>query len=110
MQAGRWSKPANPRRTAGKDRQSPFAILARQRGPMRILGLVLGSALGLMAQVDLVDPEYVIPKENPNASPADLARGGQLFGGQCAGCHGPKGEGGKGAILAQPRLRHAPDD
>jgi cytochrome c oxidase cbb3-type subunit 3 len=30
--------------------------------------------------------------------------------GQCARCHGSKGEGGRGAVLAQPRLRHAPDD
>ena len=77
---------------------------------MRLLGAVLVAmfqlvlALPLLAQVDL---EYIIPKANPNTSPADLARGEQLFKGQCAGCHGPKGEGGRGAVLAQPRLtRH----
>jgi putative heme-binding domain-containing protein len=52
----------------------------------------------------------VIPKVNPNTSPADLKTGQQLFLGQCARCHGPKGEGGRGAVLAQLRLRHAPDD
>jgi len=69
--------------------------------------LMLAAALPLAAQVD---PEYIIPKVNPNTSAADLARGEQLFKGQCAGCHGPKGEGGRGAVLAQPRLRRATDD
>lgn len=75
---------------------------------MRLAGMFVASALALGAQV--VDPEYVIPKENPNTSPADLKAGDKVFQAQCAGCHGPKGEGGKGAVLAQPRLRHAPDD
>ena len=77
---------------------------------MRLLLMVLASAAGLSAQVELTDPEYVIPKENPFAAPDDIKRGEQLFMGQCAGCHGPKGEGGRGAVLAQPRLRHAADD
>jgi len=77
---------------------------------MRFVGLILFSAFTLTAQVELVDPEYVIPQHNPHTSPGDLKRGEQLFRGQCAGCHGPKGEGGKGAFLAQPRLRRAPDD
>ena len=63
-----------------------------------------------MAQLVPFDPEYVIPKENPHTTPADLKNGQQLFMGQCARCHGPKGEGGRGAVLAQPKLRHAPDD
>lgn len=74
---------------------------------MRLLIASLISATAALAQVD---PEYVIPKENPNTSPADLKSGEKVFLGQCASCHGPKGEGGKGAVLAQPRLRHAPDD
>ena len=64
-------------------------------------------SLSLGAQVD---PGYVIPQQNPYNSPADLQNGEKLFLGQCGRCHGPKGEGGLGAILAQPRLRHAPDD
>ena len=74
---------------------------------MRLVCLVFSVALSAMAQVD---PEYVIPKTNPYATPADLKNGQQLFMGQCARCHGPKGEGGLGAVLAQPRLRRAPDD
>jgi cytochrome c oxidase cbb3-type subunit III len=74
---------------------------------MRFLCILLAFAYGAMAQID---PEYVIPKQNPNTSPEDLANGQKLFMGQCARCHGPKGEGGRGAVLAQPKLRHAPDD
>ncbi len=74
---------------------------------MRLLAIISLSALALAAQVD---PEYVLPKENPFTSAADLKIGEKLFRGQCGRCHGPKGEGGLGAILAQPRLRRAPDD
>ena len=86
-----------------------YDILGSQKGgsSMRLMCLTLFVALTAMAQVD---PEYVVPKKNPFATAADLKNGQQLFMGQCARCHGPKGEGGRGAVLAQPRLRHAPDD
>ena len=77
---------------------------------MRLVCMILSFALAATAQLVPFDPEYVIPKENPDTTPADLKNGQQLFMGQCARCHGPKGEGGRGAVLAQPRLRHAPDD
>lgn len=77
---------------------------------MRLPLIILASAASLAAQVGLTDPEYFVPKENPFTSPDDLKRGEQLFQGQCAGCHGPQGEGGRGAVLAQPRLRHVADD
>ncbi|HLX42742.1 MAG TPA: c-type cytochrome [Bryobacteraceae bacterium] len=50
------------------------------------------------------------PGPQPKASPEDLIEGQRVFGTQCAYCHGPKGEGGLGAVLALPRLSHAPDD
>ena len=68
--------------------------------------LALGAAV-LSAQID---PEYVVPNENPHTSPADLRRGEHLFMGHCASCHGPKGEGGRGPSLARPKLPRAPDD
>lgn len=74
---------------------------------MRLLCFIFSCGLAAMAQMD---PEYSIPKENPHTSPSDLEKGQQLFLGQCARCHGSKGEGGRGAVLAQPRLRRAPDD
>ena len=72
----------------------------------RVAGIFLFS-LSLGAQVD---PGYVIPQQNPYTTSADLQNGQKLFLGQCGRCHGPKGEGGIGALLAQPRLLHAPDD
>ena len=74
---------------------------------MRLVASTFLITFSLTAQVD---PGYVVPKENPFTTPSDLKRGEQLFLGQCGRCHGPKGEGGLGAILAQPRLRRAPDE
>src|ERR1700693_4357948 len=45
----------------------------------------------------------------PN-SRADLAAGEKLFSVHCALCHGPKGEGGRGPMLTQAKLSHAPSD
>jgi cytochrome c oxidase cbb3-type subunit 3 len=39
----------------------------------------------------------------------DLAGGERLYRTQCGYCHGPRGEGGRGATLARPRLPHAPN-
>jgi putative heme-binding domain-containing protein len=36
--------------------------------------------------------------------------GEAIYTGQCAICHGQRGEGGRGAPLARAKLRHAPDD
>ena len=43
-------------------------------------------------------------------SRTDLATGAKLFQNQCALCHGPKGEGGRGPMLALPTLSRATDD
>lgn len=40
----------------------------------------------------------------------DLARGEKLFQGHCALCHGTRGDGGRGPMLVQPKLKRAPDD
>ena len=44
------------------------------------------------------------------AQTAEMEQGKRLFESQCGSCHGPLGNGGKGANLAQPRLRRATDD
>jgi cytochrome c oxidase cbb3-type subunit III len=90
----------------------PYAILdsKKKEARMRLVGIIFSFALAAAAQQVPFDPEYVIPKENPDTTPADLKNGQQLFMGQCARCHGPKGEGGRGAVLARPKLPHAPDD
>jgi len=41
---------------------------------------------------------------------ADLDAGRKLFQTHCTVCHGPRGDGGKGTNLAQPRLPRANDD
>jgi cytochrome c oxidase cbb3-type subunit III len=48
-------------------------------------------------------------KPPPPRSAADLAQGERLFAGECASCHGPGGEGGRGPPLAVPRLTRAAD-
>jgi putative heme-binding domain-containing protein len=63
---------------------------------------------GFAAYAQEREPE--IPKENPYQTEADVARGKKLFLGHCAPCHGPVGNGGKGANLAQPVLPRAADD
>ena len=45
----------------------------------------------------------------PKSGDADLALGGRLFARNCAVCHGPAGEGGKGPALAVPRLSRPTD-
>ncbi len=49
-------------------------------------------------------------ERNPFTSAADRARGKQIFLAQCAPCHGPDGNGGRGANLARPRLPRASTD
>ena len=41
---------------------------------------------------------------------SDEGQGKRLYESQCGSCHGPLGNGGKGANLAHPRLRRATDD
>ena len=55
-------------------------------------------------------PVLDLPAKNPYTSAADIAHGKQLYQGRCAGCHGPEGNGGKGANLAVPSLPRAAED
>jgi putative heme-binding domain-containing protein len=68
--------------------------------------LLAGAALTAAFAWAQSDPIPAMPK----LTPEDLAKGERLFGGHCAGCHGPRGDGGKGANLARPRLPRAADD
>jgi len=52
----------------------------------------------------------VVARPQAAATPEDLAAGEHFYRTECAYCHGPHGEGGRGATLARPRLPHAPDD
>ena len=48
--------------------------------------------------------------KNPHTTAADIALGKKLYGGLCAGCHGPAGDGGKGTNLATAELPRAQND
>jgi putative heme-binding domain-containing protein len=52
----------------------------------------------------------VKPTARPRVTPDEISRGRSLFEAQCAYCHGDEGDGGRGANLARPTLRHAPTD
>lgn len=51
-----------------------------------------------------------VTNKNPYTAEADLEQGKKLYGGRCAGCHGPAGNGGKGANLAVASLPRAQTD
>ncbi|MBI2688773.1 MAG: c-type cytochrome [Acidobacteria bacterium] len=57
-----------------------------------------------------LQPLVDIPDKNPYSSANDIAQGKRLYMGRCAGCHGPTGDGGKGANLAVPKLPRASED
>lgn len=65
---------------------------------------------GFLLACRLVPGQGSDPGPQPKTTPQDLEEGQRIFTSQCAYCHGPKGEGGQGAVLAVPRLPHAPDD
>lgn len=66
----------------------------------RVLTALLAGALLFAAE----------PKVKLPTARADLDTGKKLFAVNCALCHGPKGEGGRGPMLALAKLKRAPDD
>ena len=68
------------------------------------LGLLL-IVLGVAALAAERGPKVKLP-----SSRSEVLRGEKLFQVHCALCHGPKGEGGRGPMLARARLSRAPDD
>jgi cytochrome c oxidase cbb3-type subunit III len=63
---------------------------------------MLAAALLLFQHIALLDLPTV--DKNPYTSAADVEQGKKLYDGRCAGCHGPNGDGGRGANLATPTL------
>ena len=55
-------------------------------------------------------PDLPTVDKNPYTSGDDIAFGRRLYAGRCAGCHGPNGDGGKGANLAIPSLPRGASD
>ncbi len=54
-----------------------------------------------------LQPPLEIPEKNPHTTSADVEMGKRLYLGRCGGCHGPTGDGGKGANLAVAVLPRA---
>src|SRR2546423_13797651 len=71
--------------------------------PLQAGAVLLFCCCAAMAQDPVLMPQ-------PPVTPADVASGERIYRIQCSYCHGPRGEGGRGATLARPRLLHAPDD
>ena len=57
-----------------------------------------------------LQPPVEIPEKNPHTTAADVEMGKRLYLGRCGGCHGPTGDGGKGANLAVAVLPRATTD
>ena len=66
----------------------------------------------LIALLFFQQPQMDLPnvERNPHTTEADIAQGKKLYAGRCAGCHGPNGDGGKGANLAVATLPRAATD
>jgi len=68
---------------------------------------MLWAATLLLAQIT----DYsTLTRKNPHTTAADVERGQRNFMGQCAGCHGPRGEGAKGPPLNRGSFEHARSD
>ena len=92
---GEKAAPSNGGGAKGKGATDPAAATATKKG----------GAGRTVSEADLeTDLEKLM------ASPEALARGRQIFEMQCVTCHGPKGEGDRGPMLAQPTLVKAGDD
>lgn len=70
---------------------------------MRAVVVLLAASLAIAA--DEPDTKVKLP-----AGRGDIATGGKLFEAQCSMCHGTGGEGGRGPVLALPKLKRAADD
>ena len=53
---------------------------------------------------------FLAQAQSPSPPKIDMARAKRVFENNCAGCHGPGGEGGRGPNLTLPKLHHAAND
>ncbi|PYT31131.1 MAG: hypothetical protein DMG57_05860 [Acidobacteria bacterium] len=75
---------------------------------MRRLAACVVAVLSIAEDGRAQHPTEATPQ--PKSTPQDIAAGARIYGSQCAYCHGTRGEGGRGAVLARRRLLHAADD
>jgi cytochrome c oxidase cbb3-type subunit 3 len=86
----------------------------RRLGALALLGLawlprLAGDAASSGNPHDAGNEPAPAPALHPSG-PANLAAGERLFQVNCAGCHGPHGEGSRGPTLAQPHLPRAANE
>lgn len=72
---------------------------------MAPLAVAARAALTLCSSILLICPPL-----SAEAQTTEADQGQRLYESQCGNCHGPLGNGGKGANLARPQLRRASDD
>ena len=70
--------------------------------------MMLVVAFAFLQHLSLADEPKI--DRNPFTTHSDVEQGQRLYGGRCAGCHGPAGDGGKGTNLATPTLPRAQTD
>src|SRR5256885_15431656 len=75
---------------------------------MRRLAACVVAVLSIAEDGRAQHPTEATPQ--PKSTPQDITSGTRIYGSQCAYCHGTRGEGGRGAVLARPRLLRAADD
>src|SRR5215813_5314228 len=63
-----------------------------------------------LLQAILILGTLLVLRTERGPSAGEITPGERLFQAHCAGCHGPKGEGGSGPTLAAPRLVRAPTE
>jgi putative heme-binding domain-containing protein len=80
-----------------------FAQAGRYTAFMTKIGFLVAVAIAVVCAGEK-------PKVRLPTGKSDLAQGQKVYEGHCASCHGMKGEGGRGAILATPKLQRATDD
>src|SRR5215468_9963409 len=110
---GAWAwRPEWWKKSVGLRGGSVYCSSAASLGASIVPGLLILRCLPMLLPLWFAqdEPPPGLPAHNPYTTAADIERGARLFHFNCAVCHGPAGTGGKGANLAQAKLRRAPDD
>lgn len=84
-----------------RDLRNVYCGFTMMKGTLKWLASVLVACTPLLSQN---------AESASHLTAEDFAQGERTYGSECSFCHGPKGEGAVGPVLAVPRLRHAPTD
>jgi putative heme-binding domain-containing protein len=84
-----------------RDLRNVYCGFTMMKGTLKWLASVLVACTPLLSQN---------AESASRLTAEDFAQGERTYGSECSFCHGPKGEGAVGPVLAVPGLRHAPTD